>query len=79
LVPLLNNPAEQGHSAIAYTGKASTIRTASHRLILHNDGFAELYDHRTVAGETKNIAADHPQLVADLTLELRSRLSSPRR
>jgi arylsulfatase A-like enzyme len=75
LVPLLKNPRAEGHPAIAYTGKAATIRTDSHRLILHNDGHVELYDHQTPAGETANIAADDPQLVARLKSQLLARLA----
>ena len=75
LVPLLKNPLAEGHPAIAYTGKAATIRTDKHRLILHNDGHVELYDHQTPAGETANIAADDPQLVARLKSQLLARLA----
>lgn len=43
----LENPDKKGHIALAYTNKAKTIRIATHRFILHNDGFLELYDHTT--------------------------------
>lgn len=74
LLPLLSSQAEHGHPAIAYTGRAVTIRTEIHRLILHNDGAIELYDHRTPAGEAENVAAVHPDLVAALIAQLRVRL-----
>ncbi len=75
LRPVLKDPrADVGHSAIAYKGSAFTIRTDTHRMILHKGGYAELYDHTTPEGETKNIATDHPDLVTQLTKQLRSRL-----
>ena len=75
LHPQLENPQASGHSAIAYHRKANTIRTDSHRLILHKDGHAELYDHTHPSKETRNIATDHPDLVATLTATLKERLS----
>ncbi len=76
LKPILDDPAATGHSAIAYTNKASTIRTPRHRLILHKDGYAELYDHDSPEKETKNIAETNQQLVAQLSEELEARLKS---
>ncbi len=75
LVPLLNDPAVKGHSAVAYTGRAKTIRSTTHRLILHNDGFAELYDHTSAAAETRNVASSNPGIVDSLTQELNNRLA----
>ena len=75
LRPLLENPASEGHAAIAYHRRARTIRTDTHRLILHDDGYAELYDHSSSDKETKNIAASNASLVALLTERLRDRLS----
>lgn len=60
--------------AISYSPKASTIRTPTHRLIAHKDGFVELYDHSGAEGETKNIADSEPELVAKLKAELAERL-----
>lgn len=74
LVPLLDEPQSKGHTAIAYAGRAKTIRTKTHRLILHNDGFVELYDHTTPAGEIRNVANANPQIVSRLSEELRNRL-----
>ena len=57
LVPLLENPAASSKGeAISYTPNARTLRTATHRLIKHKNGFLELYDHRTPEGETRNLA-----------------------
>ncbi len=74
LVPQLRDPSAPGHPAVAYT-KARTIRTATHRLIEHPDGFIELYDHRSDDGETRNVAAGHPELVKQLRRQLRERLA----
>lgn len=74
LVPVLENPSAAGHTAIGYSGRARTIRTQSHRLILHRDGYAELYDHSSSAGETKNVAGENATLVAELSKQLKQRL-----
>ena len=74
LRPLLDDPAAIGHPAISYRRGARTIRTATHRLILHDDGFAELYDHTSADKETANVAASNPTLVAELSERLRDRL-----
>lgn len=74
LRPQLDNPKTPGHAAIAYRSKAKTIRTDSHRLIVHNDGHTELYDHNSTAGETKNIAQEQPTLSKKLSAQLQDRL-----
>lgn len=74
LQKILNNSNSLGHSAVAYKSNASTIRTVTHRMILHKDGFVELYDHTTTERETKNIANQYPQLVEDLKKKLYARL-----
>lgn len=75
LVPILKDPTAAGRaSAISYFKTAETIRAESHRLILHKDGFVELYDHRTAEGETRNVAEGQPDKVAELTGQLRARL-----
>lgn len=71
---ILEKPNTTGHPAISYFKDVSTIRTATHRLSLHEDGFVELYDHRTVENETKNIAGQYPEIVEDLKLVLSSKL-----
>ncbi len=76
LRPLLDDPASPGHPSIAYGRRARTIRTDTHRLILHNDGYAELYDHTSAAKETENIAASNALLVKQLTARLQGRLAS---
>ena len=47
LVPILQNPKIPGHVAVSYSRGTQTIRTDTHRLITHNNGHLELYDHRT--------------------------------
>ena len=74
LRPLLEDPTAPGHTAVSYIPKAKTIRTERYRLILHNDGYAELYDHASPEGETKNIASAMPEVVRDLTELLENRL-----
>ena len=71
---ILNNPNVMGHPSVAYKSNASTIRTKTHRMILHKDGFVELYDHTTTEKETKNIANQYPQLVEKLKIKLKARL-----
>ena len=45
-----------------------TVRTDTHRLILHKDGYTELYDHTTEAGETVNVSEDQPDQAKALGL-----------
>ena len=78
LQPILNSPKAAGHEAISYHSKGSTIRTDSHRLIVHKKGnHVELYDHGSAEGETKNVAQSHPELVERLTKRLVERLAQP--
>lgn len=70
----LNNVLTQkdtvGHFALAYKHGAATLRTMTHRLILHDDGFVELYNHAIDKNETKNIAEEYPDLVDKLKQKL---------
>ncbi len=70
LSPQLADPAAPGHTAFGYTGKATTLRTATHRLILHKDGFMELYDHQSQEKETRNLAESNPELCQQLKARL---------
>jgi iduronate 2-sulfatase len=74
LVPVLKDPEAPGHAACSYKGKARTIRTETHRLVAHRDGHLELYDHRTPAGETENVAEADPETAQRLLKRLRGRL-----
>ncbi len=73
LCPILDAPDSPGHPAISY-GRGRTIRTDTHRLIVHQDGFVELYDHTSPAGETENVAPENPDLVQQLLAKLDSRV-----
>ena len=53
LKSILENPSTAGHSAFSYFNEVMTIRTKTHRLSLHKDGYVELYDHTTPENETK--------------------------
>ena len=74
LRPQIENPQAQGHPAVAYLGKATTIRNARYRLVVHNNGATELYDHASPEGETLNIAEQHPKIVHKLQNRLNQRL-----
>ena len=74
LAPALEDPTVGGGAAVSYSGAARTLRTPRHRLIVHGDGHAELYDHAGPEGETSNLADAHPDLVATLKAELEERL-----
>ena len=73
LRPILEDPVASGHVAISY-GRGNTIRTDTHRLIAHKDGHLELYDHTTAEGETRNVAAELPELANELLEQLKKRL-----
>ncbi|WP_075602465.1 sulfatase [Saccharicrinis aurantiacus] len=71
---ILEQPHQKGHYAVAYKSNASTIRTETHRLTLHKNGFVELYDHTSAEKETKNIADENPELVKELVAALNLKL-----
>ena len=73
---IMENPDAGGHPAIAYRREVTTIRTETHRLSLHEDGFVELYDHATEDGETVNVADKHPDLVEELKQALKDKLQN---
>ena len=75
LRPLLEDPSSPGHPAISYGRGTETIRTDTHRLIVHNGGHVELYDHASAERETKNVAEANPSLVAELSTRLQARLN----
>jgi iduronate 2-sulfatase len=76
LLPILKNPEAVGHSAFGYFRNARTIRTQTHRLIAHQTGHVELYDHRSKEKETKNIAEENPQLVKRLIAQIDRKLGA---
>jgi iduronate 2-sulfatase len=56
--------------AISYMPNARSIRSSCYRLIVHCNNHVELYDHDG-EGESKNIAAGHPDLVSKLQSQLK--------
>lgn len=77
LLPQIQDPQSAGHSAIAYTGRAQTIRTENYRLILHKNGTTELYDHREPNAETTNLSTNQTATVKQLSEDLKARLEKP--
>jgi iduronate 2-sulfatase len=77
LRPILESPDAPGHAAISYA-RGRTIRSETHRLIAHSDGYVELYDHTSAAGETQNVADDQPARVQKLMQMLDERLPKDR-
>jgi len=43
-------------------------------VIVHPDGYVELYDHAAPERETHNVAADQPELVKEMLARLNERL-----
>ena len=75
LKPILNSPVATGRDAFSYQAAASTLRTATHRFILHRSGATELYaDQANSADEIANLSSDQPKLVAELTKRLKKRM-----
>jgi iduronate 2-sulfatase len=74
LKEILENPNLTGHPALGYWRGDTTLRTATHRLTIHKDGFVELYDHTTSDKETQNEADIHPELVEELRQALKAKL-----
>ena len=50
------------------------MRTSTHRMVCHKDGFTEFYDHTTAENETKNVADLYPELVEELKNVLKAKL-----
>lgn len=84
LVPLLKDPAAQVKTA-AFSQyprgnvMGYSIRTGRYRLTrwvnrqnIDSEVAVELYDHQSDPAENTNVAADHPQLVKELTQQLKS-------
>ncbi len=75
LMPQLKSASAPGSSAISYNDSKRTIRTDTHRLIAHRDGFLELYDHRKTEGETRNVAQDQADVAKSLLKQLDATLA----
>lgn len=66
---------ESQGQALGYFSNARTLRTDRYRLILHNNGHRELYDHQEDRWETKNIATAQSTVADRLVEELELRWS----
>ena len=70
LVPLLDNPlAKWNEVSYGYYRKGISVRTSCYRLTKYfrkEKPVIELYDHQIDPNETKNIAEEHPEIVAEL-------------
>jgi len=80
LKPILNSPDAAGRDAFSYKSSAtSTLRTPTHRFILHQSGAKELYAQQpNSADEFVNLASKQPKLVAELTERLKKRMEMRR-
>ena len=75
LKSILEHPKKTaGHFAFGYFKEVMTVRTNTHRMSLHEDGFVELYDHTTAENETRNVADQYPEVVEELRYALKTRL-----
>lgn len=74
LVPMVHQPANLGRPAISYYGDTRTIRSDTHRLIVHDDGYQELYEHVEHNLEVDNLADAEPDIADELRAELDARL-----
>lgn len=74
----LEDPKAAGGEAVSYFTGKETIRTDRYRLIRHNklgeNPAFELYDHGSPEKETKNIAAENPDLIRELVEKLDAKL-----
>lgn len=78
LMPQIEKPSAQGHTAFAYTNRAHTLRTDRFRFTLHQDGNVELYDHQSPDKETQNVAERFPQKVEELKQLLNAKIAAGR-
>jgi iduronate 2-sulfatase len=74
LLPMLKDPKTAGHVAIGYKGGARTIRDDRWRMVKHNNGHVELYDHASDEKETVNVSDKHHGVVEKLAALLDARL-----
>ncbi|TWU35044.1 sulfatase [Novipirellula artificiosorum] len=75
LLPLLKQPDDVGHTAVAYRGSVGSLRTSRFRFNEHANGDTELYDHDSPLGESLNVADQYPEVIRDLSTQLQAKLS----
>ncbi|AWW32779.1 iduronate-2-sulfatase [Echinicola strongylocentroti] len=66
LLPFMKDPSSKGHSALAYSSGATTIRTDRYRFTQDASGNMELYDHMADEYEIQNVAMENPVMVEKL-------------
>ncbi|PHR91910.1 MAG: iduronate-2-sulfatase [Leeuwenhoekiella sp.] len=71
---ILNRPGKKGHPALAYYNGNLSLRTDDYRLIIHKDGFKELYAMNSPEKESQNCASDMPEVVAEMTRLISKRI-----
>lgn len=76
LLPMLEKPETPGHSAIAYWGDAKALRNQRYRLIAHENGAVELYDHTSPEKENSNIADKNSSVVQRMRQEMDLKLAT---
>lgn len=71
LVPLLNNPSHKWEEpSFGYFKSGISLRTKDYRMTKYfrdQKMVVELYDHQVDPNETKNIAADNPEIIKELS------------
>ncbi len=71
----LSDPTISGHPVFGYKPNAYTLRDERHRIVLHKDGYLELYDHQSFEKETQNIADLQPILMDSLLRKLEEKIN----
>lgn len=66
--------ADAAIGAVSYHGSMTTLRTDSHRLVVHESGDVELYDHRSPEAETRNRAGNEPERALAMVQQLQKRI-----
>ena len=69
-------PLPSGRLAVSYTSRAATIRSSTHRFIVHKNGARELYDFTAKDRGSINCAKQQPEIATLLLAELKQRLPS---
>lgn len=79
LVGILRGEPATKQLAVSYFKQTRSLRTDRYRLIVHRDGYRELYDHAQQPGETENIAQQFPELCDELQHSLDERCPDTKR